>query len=348
MKNLHLSHIEDLVFDGDTVFAIDILATLNDALNGIPVKNTTVSTKYDGAPAVVFGIDPSNGKSFVGTKSVFNKRIPKIAYTHDDINRLYGSKPELAAKLQLVAESVGKFTPGVYQADLLWYSDIVKLKNGVISFTPNTITYSVLSRSRLAESVMDSDVGLVVHTIYDGPTLSEMNVVRGRFPNFDDSSACIIDPEIDMSSRVMTEADRSALHYLIDHIDKMPRTPYYNIEKHTAYLRMFANYCARMGEAAGSVDMYAKFLENRNELDLAAEVHEGALKTEFNLWIAIAHAKSLIIQGLHSDSMFDTHVNGNEVKHEGYVVNYHDSVVKLVDRLEFSRLNFMNKKFEKV
>ena len=32
-----------------------------------------MTVKWDGAPAIICGINPENGKFFVGTKSVFNK-----------------------------------------------------------------------------------------------------------------------------------------------------------------------------------------------------------------------------------------------------------------------------------
>ena len=39
-----------------------------------------MTVKWDGAPAIICGVNPENGKFFVGTKSVFNK-TPKINYT---------------------------------------------------------------------------------------------------------------------------------------------------------------------------------------------------------------------------------------------------------------------------
>ena len=47
---------------------------------------SSVSVKWDGAPAVFCGINPENGKFFVGTKSIFNA-TPKINYTNADIKR---------------------------------------------------------------------------------------------------------------------------------------------------------------------------------------------------------------------------------------------------------------------
>ena len=77
MKNLHLEHPEDLILEGHfSVF-------------GILYGNAHISLKIDGAPSIVFGTNPENGKFFVGTKSVFNKKKIKICYKVADIEELY-------------------------------------------------------------------------------------------------------------------------------------------------------------------------------------------------------------------------------------------------------------------
>ncbi|AFD02785.1 hypothetical protein [Synechococcus phage S-MbCM6] len=63
MPNKHLEQLEDSIFDGRRV----ALAADKDALTC-----RRISTKWDGAPAIVFGTNPGNGQFFVGTKSVFN------------------------------------------------------------------------------------------------------------------------------------------------------------------------------------------------------------------------------------------------------------------------------------
>ena len=49
-----------------------------------------MTVKWDGAPAIICGINPENGKFFVGTKSVFNK-TPKINYNISDIRKNHGT-----------------------------------------------------------------------------------------------------------------------------------------------------------------------------------------------------------------------------------------------------------------
>ena len=74
MQNKHLEHPEDSVISGD----------LN-VLNWF-TANGNISAKIDGAPAIVWGTNPATNLFFVGTKSVFNKKLIKINHSHADID----------------------------------------------------------------------------------------------------------------------------------------------------------------------------------------------------------------------------------------------------------------------
>ncbi len=79
-KNVHMTHIEDRVIYGgvkgarEAIFA---LRSLRDMLAGNSKTSTNVTVKWDGAPAVFAGIDPSDGNFFVAKKGIFNKN-PKV------------------------------------------------------------------------------------------------------------------------------------------------------------------------------------------------------------------------------------------------------------------------------
>ena len=53
MKNKHLEHIEDHVLTGRQGAL--------DAIKFLDTKQSQVSVKYDGAPAIVYGTNPENG-----------------------------------------------------------------------------------------------------------------------------------------------------------------------------------------------------------------------------------------------------------------------------------------------
>ena len=88
MKNTHLEHPEDSVLRGKK--------TTQEIINFLRNVDSTISVKYDGAPAIIFGTNPENGKFFVGTKSVFNKVKVKINYTHYDIEQNHNNNPKVA------------------------------------------------------------------------------------------------------------------------------------------------------------------------------------------------------------------------------------------------------------
>ena len=72
MKNTHLEHLEDNILNTGTaggIEVVDLLRQFGYVLSGR--KSTlTISTKWDGAPAIVCGTDPVTGRFFVGTKSI--------------------------------------------------------------------------------------------------------------------------------------------------------------------------------------------------------------------------------------------------------------------------------------
>ena len=99
-KRTHLEHIEDIIITDGYVggqAVVEYFRGLLLTLKGTSSEAMSVSVKWDGAPAVVCGTNPDNGRFFVGTKSVFSK-TPKINYTKKDIATNHGTD-ELGQKL---------------------------------------------------------------------------------------------------------------------------------------------------------------------------------------------------------------------------------------------------------
>ena len=81
----------------------------------------TITTKWDGAPAVICGIDPADGEFFVGTKGVFAQE-PKAAKTQSDVQRMYDGV--LAQKLSTCLTYLKPVVRrGILQGDLLFTND---------------------------------------------------------------------------------------------------------------------------------------------------------------------------------------------------------------------------------
>lgn len=141
MPNKHLEHPEDLILTGETWVV--------DAMFG----QTNSSLKIDGAPAIVWGSHPVTGKFFVGTKSVFNKKLIKINYTHDDIRNNHPQ--EQVQKVLIACLDNLPHTEGVYQGDFIGFG-------GNQLYTPNTLTYDF-------GRVIDANVIVAPHTQYHIP-----------------------------------------------------------------------------------------------------------------------------------------------------------------------------------
>ena len=179
-KNLHLEHIEDEVLNRGVPGArdaINFLQSLRDMLAGHAQSKVNVTTKWDGAPAVFCGINPENGKFFVGTKGVFNAN-PKLNYTDADIDANHTSAG-LNSKLKIALRYLPKLgIKGVLQGDMMFAKGDIAEKNidgeNYITFQPNTIVYAVPSDAKLARMMLSAQMGIVFHTSYTGKTMADM------------------------------------------------------------------------------------------------------------------------------------------------------------------------------
>ena len=182
-KNTHLEHLEDEIINNGYeggLNAVEFLKSLRNMLVGSSSRKVNVSTKWDGAPAVICGVNPENGKFFVGSKSVFNK-TPKINYTQSDIRKNHAGG--LVDKLSICLRELPKLgIRGVVQGDLLFTPGDIKSVSirgeKAIAFTPNTITYAVPENTDLAKRIQRAKLGIIFHTTYAGRKMSDL---KARF-----------------------------------------------------------------------------------------------------------------------------------------------------------------------
>ena len=161
MKNTHLQHPEDSILSGD-------LSVLDWFLS-----ESELSVKIDGAPAIVWGTNPATGNFFVGTKSVFNKKVIKINETHDDIDQNHSGV--VADILHHCFDCLPSFD-GIVQGDFIGFG-------GDDTFCPNTITY-------IFDEIIEENIVIAPHTFYatDGE-LKDAYVINDAV-SFDDTESC--------------------------------------------------------------------------------------------------------------------------------------------------------------
>ena len=108
--NLHMTHLEDAVLDGGvngTRNVFQYLQALRDMLGGNTKAPVSLSVKWDGAPAIFAGKDPSDGKFFVAKKGVFNK-TPLLYKTTAEIDNEPKLPGELKSKFKTALEEFSK------------------------------------------------------------------------------------------------------------------------------------------------------------------------------------------------------------------------------------------------
>jgi hypothetical protein len=144
------------------------------------------------SPAVFTGIDPTDGRFFVGTKGVFaknaklNKSPVDIEQNHPDVQRgdETVSKEGLRDKLNAALANLKDLgISGIVQGDLLFTRDDLRTVtidgDQYIAFKPNTITYVVPADSDLAKTMQAAEIGIVFHTSYTGDSIENMTASFG-------------------------------------------------------------------------------------------------------------------------------------------------------------------------
>lgn len=373
----HLTHVEDHIIHSGNEGVAKAGHALEGAHNALMGKKTDMhlSTKYDGAPSIVFGYHPKNGRFFVGTKSAFNKN-PKINYTDKDIEQNHGHAPGLVDKLKTALKHLPKITPkhGVYQGDIMHTKEDVKKHGNKLSFTPNTITYSTDADSAHGKAIRNSKLGIVVHTKYEGRgDLHDMhatpNVDRNKFTHHPDVHN--IDPTIKVDSSHYTPKEQQKYHdamakakatYAKMHPDALDK-----LKGHEVNLEAHVNDMVRKGgepstegyvkHVTGNISKEVEKLKNekakqqrREKLDSFMK-HVSDNKKHFDqaleLHKHLQHAKDVLTGVMAKNQEFEHSIGGAKTGPEGAVaVSKAGDMSKFVNRKQFSRQNFLMGKMQ--
>ena len=392
-KNTHLEHLEDNIFNKGfrgAKEAIDYLYSLHEMLEGNTETPVSMTTKWDGAPAIIAGKDPETGKFFVGTKGVF-AQTPKINFTEKDIIENHPSEG-LQDKLKVALNSLRSLNWNtVAQGDMLW-GNKSELQNvnidgeDVIAFKPNTIVYAIPSNSDLAKEIAGADMGIVWHTEYvGGPTLADTQARFGFNSNLlgHNSKVWHRDATIQNFAGTVTltnEESNIIMMAIVEadgYLKNIDSNTFTWLEQGTELvgkdflqqLKAHVNNNIRAGAfdeptlfAQGFVQKYIDFMQKKIDGYKTEKKQEEATKlmvdgvrfikenvsqivSVYDLYLKIIQAKVFIVQKLETIRQLPTFKeteNGYEVTgEEGFVaVDKIGNALKLVDRLEFSKLNF--------
>ena len=295
MKNKHIEHPEDSILNGD-------LSVLNWF-----TADSHISVKIDGSPAIVWGTNPANNKFFVGTKSVFNKKLIKINHNHADVDRNH--KGKVADILHLCLDNL-PFTDNIYQGDYLGCG-------GTDSFNPNTIRYD------FPDEVFQ-EIVIAPHTVYFAKKdLRDAVAVPMDFTLIDTLNCKFIQPEVTLKSDRVSMIDRCNFARQIATLCEFPN------DKQVKTIKRQLNTCIR--EEIELDDLTIEALASDNEIDVNV----------LRLWQLVRSMKWDLFSFIERDDEIECYINDEECDHEGYVISNDYGTFKLVDRDVFSKNNFL-------
>ena len=296
MKNTHLQHPEDSILTGDLT-ALDWLLADGD-----------LSVKIDGAPAIVWGTNPATGNFFVGTKSVFNKKLIKINETHDDIDRNHSGV--VADILHHCFDCLPSFD-GIVQGDFIGFG-------GDDTFCPNTITY-------IFDEIINQDIIIAPHTFYetDGE-LKDAYVIFETY-QFDDTETCkFVQPECWQVDEDFDE--------VVAFAKQMSCMCEFLTPKQSQQIQQQLNSVIRAGLDIDDLTMDALAFANKIDVNV------------LRLWSLVKSIKDDMLFLMRNNGP-EAYIGRQQCGGEGYVKINEFGMFKLVNREQFSHANFNNGRF---
>jgi len=294
MKNIHLNHPEDEVLTGN-LNCLDWFSA-----------DSNISIKMDGAPALVWGTNPQNGKFFVCTKAAFNKQKIRLCYNEDDVFTHFGHQHRVAQILIFCLDFLPR-TKQVLQGDWIGFG------KGLDTFTPNTITYKF-------PEVVRQEIIIAPHTIYGGADdIREMIAAPLQSKLISTKDCLFVQPEA------------SICPYRED------------IEDFCKFAKQMSTLCTFVNDKQAKelkkvINSYIREGKEVDEHEIA-ENHDVDVNL-MRLWKLIESIKMDMFFYIQSDTDIICQIDGRLSDHEGYVMHNEFGSYKIVNRDEFSRLNF--------
>lgn len=374
-KLKHLDHVDRLHInyghEGAAASEKHMLA-LHNKLLGKKSNDVHASTKYDGAPSVVFGTHPSNGQFFVSTKSAHNKN-PKINFTEEDIDRNHGHAPGLAAKLKHALKYLPGIMPregGQFQGDYMHDPADIQKEKGMVHMQPNTTRYSAPVDSPEGIAMAKKKLGIVVHTkdaLTDAKPLDDKT--RAKFREHPEVNN--INPTMDSNPENYTPEEQKEFLSNMNAAKKVYASMKPESEDailpHATDLEGHINDMVRNG-GAPSVEGYKQHLTNRLNKKLETLKTQGArdkyiaqhgdlikhvtdnhehFDKAIKLQQHLTNAKNVLSNVIAKNSPYGHSINGQASGPEGVVLVDKQGNASKVVPTQFSTANLTGGRFQK-
>ena len=296
MQNKHLEHPEDCVISGD----------LN-VLNWF-TANGNISAKIDGAPAIVWGTNPATNLFFVGTKSVFNKKLIKINSSHADIDNNHQGK--VATILHHCLDNLPRSVT-IYQGDFIGFG-------GSDNYNPNTIRY--FFQDKVTEEII-----IAPHTYYIAESdLRDAEAFPLEFNLESNNNVLFVKPDVYINSNRQDIIERCNFARQVATLCEFPTNT-----RQIARIKKHFNACIKNDIEIDDITLEA--IAHDNDCDVNV----------LRLWKLIQSIKiDLLCYHIEADDSIECYIEEERCDHEGYVLSNDYGSFKIVNREGFSKANF--------
>jgi len=259
----HIEHPSDRIFDGHHA-AAHAIKTIEGAAKG----STPVTRKIDDKMSVQMHRDAKGkvGVKYKGAGAHYN-------YSEADIDKQHGHKPYVATPLKAILAHVGKVLPhreGEYQGGVLSTPEQRTISKGRISYTPNTIQYSVPEDSKEGQKLKKSKVSMVIHSELKGPNREAHPIL--------DNSEFHEHPDVHLMNHVVGHEEQHSIdpvskRQVLGHLNTakklMAKHDLKHTQGHEQTLRSYINSTVTSGDTP-SVEGYRKHLINHHQKKIDA------------------------------------------------------------------------------
>ena len=359
-----IQHPEDLIYWDGSKGAERALQVMDRAAK----DPSTTSVKWDGSPAVVFGVDENNNFILTDKSGFTAKGYDGKAKSAKEIETMFknraiksaeksGTKPNftfaksMANAYEVFKKSWPKGLTGYFKGDLLYQSK-PEVIDGEYVFKPNIITYKIPVNSELGKQITKSEVGVIPH-VYQSLDGKESGVKDAKQYKFNPSGGLMVFSPVfpksgaKIDSKLMSAA-KSAVSSAKS-ADKLLDKSKLSQEKMTDYADMLYKFTNSKAASMNTLSAkeFIKFLENEKTISDGkkakmieySQQNQSDLEKIFNAVKAVNNLKNSIIAQLDSQDMGVKASIGNESGGEGYVISDPSGPIKLVNRGGFTAAN---------
>jgi hypothetical protein len=354
----HLDHPEDLVVLDGTAGANRALKAIQDT-----AKNPkTITIKWDGYPALIFGHGP-DGKFSIMDKHMFNKKdgagrqvySPEQFIQYDQARGVdRGDLNTLITNIWPGLQKASQGTKGYYWGDLL-FGKPLKDEKGLYKFraNPNGIAYTVDADSDIGKLLAGKIAGVAVHQ-YLQPTAATtddatpLNGTIGQLKNNSDvaivPSAMPTTPSVKLDAKLVSNV-KSAITKNGKAVEQLMTTA---PQARNTFNQLFTTFINKQIVAGDVSNLSQKFMDYfdtrpmtpamKQKLTDHLNKNKEGIVGLFTIWSAVYALKQSVVDQLAAaaeQSPVKGYLQSGKQSQEGFV----SQGLKFVDRMGFSAQN---------